>query len=124
MGAPPKVSIDSGNDAPPITSAPQTRYMAMSTQANQIPKKHELGAICSAWITLAGYVVLPSTFTSLKNATSLEKTASGKMVQDAVQNIGLLNLASVLCCIGMAGNCYLWYRWHPNYVWLNSRIFV
>ncbi|PSN58926.1 hypothetical protein BS50DRAFT_448460, partial [Corynespora cassiicola Philippines] len=72
---------------------------------------------------LAGYVVLPTTFTSLQNAHGLDKTAGGKMVKDVGRNIRLLPLASILCCIGTAGTCWLWWKWRRNYIWLMSRIF-
>jgi hypothetical protein len=68
--------------------------------------------------------VLPSTFTSLRNSSSLEKTASGKILQGAVQHVEVLKAAYVLCCMGTAGNCYLWYWSRRNHVWLNSRIFL
>jgi hypothetical protein len=96
----------------------------MCVQANQVRRLHEFSALIFAWITLAGYVVLPSTFTSIKNASSLDNIVGGKMVQEVVQNVELLKLALALCCIGTAGNCFLWYQWHDNYVWLNSRIFL
>jgi hypothetical protein len=109
-----------GDASTPSTSM---RYMKMSAEANQIAKRYGFCAACCAWITLAGYVVLPSTFTSLKNASGLDSTAGGKIVQDAVENIEMLKLASALCCMGTVGNCFLWYRWRRNYIWLTSHIF-
>jgi hypothetical protein len=77
-----------------------------------------------SWLTLAGYVVLPNTFTSLGNSSSLDGTAGGKAIQDAVRNVQLLPLAGVLCCLGTAGSCWLWWKWQKNYIWLISRIFL
>lgn len=87
-------------------------------------KRYELSAGIFAWITLAGFVVLPTTFTALQGATELERVISADIVQDVIQNIELLKLATALCCIGTLGNCFLWYIWRCNYVWLNSRIFL
>ena len=108
------------HDAP----APRTPYMAMSVRANQAPIRYDVYAGCFAWLTLAGYVVLPTTFTSLQNAHGLDKTAGGKMVKDVSRNIRLLPLASILCSIGIAGTCWLWWKWRRNYIWLMSRIFL
>lgn len=104
--------------------ASQTIYMAMSIQANQVPLIFDILAGVSSWLTLAGYLVLPNTFTSLGRSNGLNSTASGKAVQNAVQNVPLLPAAAVLCCIGLAGSCWLWWRKRSNYVWLISRIFL
>ena len=98
--------------------------MVMSVQANQARKRYSISAGYFSWLTLAGYVVLPNTFTSLRNADGLDGTASGRALQTAVQNVQLLPLAGLLCCIGTAGSCWLWWRWRRNYVWLISHIFL
>jgi hypothetical protein len=79
----------------------------MLIQANQAQKRYDILAAFFAWITLAGYVVLPATFTSIRNTKDLEATAGGRHIQHAVQNIPILPLACVLCCIGLGGSCYL-----------------
>ena len=102
----------------------QTPYMAMAVQANQAQRRYDICAGICSWLTLAGYVVLPNTFTSLGNSSSLHGTAGGKAIQDAVRNVQLLPLAGVLCCLGTAGSCWLWWKWRKNYIWLISRIFL
>ncbi|KAF3031688.1 hypothetical protein E8E12_000490 [Didymella heteroderae] len=104
--------------------AVQTPYMAMSIQANQMPALYDICAGVFAWITLAGYVVLPNTFTSLQTAHSLDGTVGGKAIQDTVRNVQILPLAGVLCGVGLVGSCSLWWVWRRNYVWLMSRIFM
>jgi hypothetical protein len=116
MDRPQSVPLVDHNNAPSNAPALRTPYMAMSIQANQARKRYDICAGCFAWLTLAGYVVLPNTFTSLKNADSLHTTAGGKLIQGTVRNIQLLPLAGVLCCIGMAGSCWLWWEWRKNYV--------
>jgi hypothetical protein len=106
------------------TPALQTPYMVMSVQANLTAMKLDVYAIIFSWLILAGYVVLPNTFTSLQNADSLAATAGGKAIQDAVRNVPLLPFAGVLCCIGAAGSCWLWWLRRRNYVWLISHIFL
>ncbi|KAF2430745.1 hypothetical protein EJ08DRAFT_588585, partial [Tothia fuscella] len=41
-----------------------------------------------------------------------------------VQNVKLLPFAGVLFLIGVAGISRLWYKWHRNYVWLITYIFI
>jgi hypothetical protein len=81
--------------------------MLQCTKANGVDKRYKLSARLCTFITLARYTMLPSTFTSLKNSSSLEKIVSSKILQKAVQSIEVLTVASILCCIGIVGNCYL-----------------
>lgn len=104
--------------------ASQTLYMAMSIQANQVPVIFDICASFSSWLTLAGFVVLPATFTSLKKSKDLGGVTGGRELQDAVRNLELLPVAVILCCIGIASSGWLWWRWHKNYIWLVSRIFL
>ncbi|KAM9875991.1 hypothetical protein VDGL01_09894 [Verticillium dahliae] len=104
--------------------AHHTRYMAMSIKSNQIPTRYNaLAAIC-AWITLAGFIVLPNTFTSIEKSESLRKHQGGKVLQSAVRNVQLLPLAGVLCGVGVLGSCWLWWKWQKNYVWLIAQVFI
>lgn len=89
----------------------QTPYMVMSVQANESPTRHNILAALSSWLILAGYVVFPGTFTSLKNSHTLGDSEGGKIVQNAIQNVPLLPLA-VLCCVaGTSRICWLWWTW-------------
>jgi hypothetical protein len=123
---PDHVDPDHVNPKRAATSAPalQTPYMVMSVQANLTAMKLDLYAVIFSWLILAGYVVLPNTFTSLQNADSLAATVGGKAIQDAVRNVPLLPFAGLLCCIGAAGSCWLWWLQRRNYVWLVSHIFL
>jgi hypothetical protein len=123
---PKHIDPDHVNPKRAATSAPalQTPYMVMSVQANLTAMKLDIYAVIFSWLILAGYVVLPNTFTSLQNADSLAATVGGKAIQDAVRNVPLLPFAGVLCCIGAAGSCWLWWLQRRNYVWLVSHIFL
>jgi hypothetical protein len=105
-------------------STMETQYMVMSVQANEAPRLDNLLAAIYSWITLAGFIVLPGTFTSLEKSESLGNSKGGKVVQDAVHNIPLLPLAGVCCLVGTIGSCRLWWKWRKNYVWLVGRIFL
>jgi hypothetical protein len=110
----------------PTYKAPimQTPYMVMSLQANEAPPPNNLLAAGFSWITLAGFVVLPGTFTSLENSGSLSDSKGGQVVKDAIQNVSLLAIAGVFCFAGTVGSCWLWRKKRKNYVWLLARIFV
>jgi hypothetical protein len=81
-----------------------------------------------SWILLAGYLVFPGTFTSLRKSTSFQETASsseiGKTAYIAVQNVSLLGVAAACCCIGLFGSSWLCYRNRHNYVWLARKVFL
>jgi hypothetical protein len=95
----------------------------MSVEANA-PNLDNFRAALYSWITLAGFIVLPATFTSLENSGSLSDSKSGQIVQDVVQNVPLLAIAGLGCLVGTVGSCWLWYKWRDNYVWLLARIFL
>jgi len=101
-----------------------TPYMIMSIQANQARKRYTISASLFSWLILAGYLVLPNTFTSLKASKALSGSKGGQILQSTVQNVQLLPLASVLCFIGTVGISWLWYIWRKNYVWLITYIFM
>jgi len=48
--------------------------------------RHNILAALFSWLTLAGYVVIPGTFTSLRDSEKLGNSESGRVVQNAVQN--------------------------------------
>lgn len=65
---------------PQAASTTETPYMAESTQANQAPAWDNIRAAFFSWLTLAGYVVFPETFTSLKTSQALAGSTSGRVV--------------------------------------------
>lgn len=82
-----------------------TPYMEMCTQANKVPSIYNILAALFSWLTLAGFVVLPGTFTSLKHSTTLNSSKGGEIVQKTVQNAPLLPMVGVMCGIGIVGTC-------------------
>lgn len=102
----------------------QTPYMIMSIQANLAPRRYTINAAFFLWLILAGYLVLPPTFTSLQSSNALGGSKGGQMLQSTVQNVQLLPLAGVLCAVGTVGTSWLWYKWRKNYVWLITYIFL
>ncbi|KAJ7678141.1 hypothetical protein DFH06DRAFT_1316920 [Mycena polygramma] len=99
-----------------------TRYMNMLLALDGIPRLHNLLAAFFTWILLAGFVLLPGTFTSLRG-TSVDNE-NEKAVIDAVQHVPLFVIAFVCSGVGVLGMLWLWWRWNQNYIWLNNRIFL
>jgi hypothetical protein len=101
-----------------------TPYMKMFFQANAIPTRYNIFAALSSWLTLAGFIVVPGTFTSLRDSETLANNRGGKVLQNTVQNLPLLPVAGVLCLCGTIGMCGLWWTFRRNYVWLIRQIFL
>lgn len=102
----------------------QTPYMVMSIRANQARTTFNICAGVLAWLTLAGYVVLPNTFTSIQKSSTLDKSKGGRIIQDTVHNIQLLPFASICCGTGIIGSSWLWWKFRDNYIWLTAHIFL
>ena len=79
----------------------------MSVEANEIRTRYTVLAGFFSWITLAGFITLPSTFTSLQASSSLGENRGGKLVQDTVRNLPLIPFATALCLLGIAGTIWL-----------------
>ena len=106
----------------------QTRYMQMLLQLDRIPLIYNIIASLATWILLAGYIVLPGTFTSLRTLGKYKFDSGGSAiegnVQNAIRNIPLLSAAFIFFAIGGACLIYLWCIWGENVIWLMSRIIV
>jgi hypothetical protein len=120
---PSSIESRASDGVPDGPSQIQTPYMIMSIQANEARPWYNVCAGVCAWLTLAGYVVLPSTFTSLQRSGSLNGTKEGRIIQSTVRNLPLLPLASISCLVGISGTSWLWWKWRRNYGWLLGRIF-
>lgn len=75
------------------------------------------------WILLAGFVVFPGTFASLREATASDTGLTDKIIRTAIPNVKLLTLAVFCCVAGIAGMCFLWKMKFRNYDWLASHLF-
>ncbi|KIY00736.1 uncharacterized protein Z520_03401 [Fonsecaea multimorphosa CBS 102226] len=117
---------------PALTRVPsiQTRYMEMLLHLDQIPRLDNILASLFTWILLAGFLVVPGTFTTFKqskafqNADNDDNNEVAHAIVHSIANIGLLWLAGAFCAVGSLGCLWLWLRWRKNYVWLINRIFL
>ncbi len=111
---------------PQIASNPplKTKYIDMLLQLDEIPRLHNILAGVFGWLLLAGYLVLPGTFTSIRNSRVLEEGAgkAGKVVVKAAQNLPLLWVAGFCCGVASLGMVFLGRFWYNNYIWMTNRI--
>ncbi|KAK3386849.1 hypothetical protein B0H63DRAFT_393119 [Podospora didyma] len=107
-----------------ILKAPRTQYLVMSIQANQIKTRYSVLASAFSWTTLAGFITLPNTFTSLQTSSYLSGNESGIVVQNTIRNLQLLPFAGILCFTGIIGTCFLWRKCRMNYIWLIKHLFL
>jgi predicted histidine transporter YuiF (NhaC family) len=100
----------------------------MLLHLDRIPRLHNILAAVFTWILLAGFLVIPGTFTSFKNSEAFKdsnnKDALEQKILHSVANVGLLWVSGACFVIGLLGCCWLWFMWRRNYVWLINRIFL
>lgn len=87
-----------------------------------------MAAAAGTWLLLAGYLVFPGTFTSLRESAWIHDLEgmgrSGVMMHRAVQNVPLLGLGAVSCAVGTGSCGLLWWRWRSNLLWPTEHIFL
>lgn len=117
---------ESRDNSVPQKPSKYSQYINMLLELDKIPWWHNLLASLCTWLLLAGYVVLPGAFTSIRNSQVLseEAGAAGKAVVKAAQTLPVLIVALICCAIGVSGMAWLWCRWGRNYVWLLNKIIV
>lgn len=77
------------------------------------------------WLLLAGFIVLPVTFASLRSSRAVSGIGkAGKAVFGAVQNIPFVWLAGTCFLCGAIGLSWLWWENRKNYIWLTDRVFL
>jgi hypothetical protein len=99
-------------------------YDEMILNAGKVDMRWNIAAEAALWILLAGFLVIPGTFTSLERNEVLGTTALGRATQEAIQNLSLLVVACIFWLIGIGLTGYLWSRFRHNYLWLINRIFL
>lgn len=99
----------------------------MLLDLDTIPRMHNIYASFFTWVLLAGFVILPGTFTSLSSLTDDPALAGNHTTSDIlikVKHVSLLYVGAFCAGIGAIGMIWLWWRWRVNYVWLLNRIFL
>ncbi|ETN43435.1 uncharacterized protein HMPREF1541_02594 [Cyphellophora europaea CBS 101466] len=104
--------------------------MAMLLHLDRIPRLHNILAAAFGWILLAGFLVIPGTFTALQKseayqaANDNEASQVANTVVKSIDNVPLVYVSAFLSGIGALGCIWLWLRWRKNYVWLINRVFL
>ncbi|KAJ5593511.1 hypothetical protein N7537_010415 [Penicillium hordei] len=86
------------------TSGNETSYTRMLKEEAQMNWIYNLLASGANWVLLAGYLVIPGTFTSLKKSNSVEKTLeknnAGRVLLNTIQNPPLLVFSCLFLITG------------------------
>lgn len=111
-----------------ILESLETRYVRMIVEADEIPFQYNALASAAHWILLAGYLVMPGTFTSLQTSNALKndlvQSEAGELVLNTIQNPPLLATACFFFVAGLAIMGWLCREFRGNYIWLVNRIFL
>lgn len=105
-----------------------TVYVQMLLDLDNIPWNHNFCAGLFNWILLAGYLIVPGTFTSLQKSNTIQNHLDQHGIEQAIlntiQNPPLLFIASILFFFGAVGMLWLGRTWRNNYIWLINRLFL
>lgn len=93
----------------------QTRYMNMLLAVDKIPRLHNILASFFSWTLLAGFIILPATFSSPAHPTTTTTTSA---------TTALITIAALLAGVGSGGMSWLAWRWRRNYIWLLNRVYM
>ncbi len=95
----------------------------MLQRCEEIPLWEGVAISALTWLLLAGYLVFPSTFASIRKSDVLNKAGDiGRSVDHVVRNVPLIYFASFLCLLSSAGLVWFWWQRRDNYVWILRRI--
>jgi ABC-type phosphate/phosphonate transport system permease subunit len=98
-----------------------TSEMNMKTEMPKILYANMLASLFT-WFLLAGLIVLPMTFASIRNSHAPDSIAkAGKVLFGVVQKIPLLVIAGICCLCGVIGLSWLCWENRNNYV---DRVFL
>lgn len=107
-----------------VSSQMDTQYVNMLLALDDIPTIHNLAAAFFNWIYLAGFVLFPGTFTSLRTLGAEQGNAVAAELIKTVTQLPLFIVAWICVGIGAAGMLWLFWRWHKNYLWLLNKIWT
>ncbi|KAJ5642303.1 hypothetical protein N7490_006303 [Penicillium lividum] len=103
-------------------------YTKLLKEEAQMNWTYNLYASAANWALLAGYLVVPGTFTSLKDSDEVKKALqgnyAGRVVLSTIQNPPLLVIACLFLAAGAITLAWLFIRFKYSYPWLISRIFT
>ncbi|KAG6000708.1 hypothetical protein E4U21_005097 [Claviceps maximensis] len=112
-----------------------SRYVQMLLDIDDIPIVHSVLASFFVWLLLAGFLVFPGTFTTIRKSIESKHSQllpqqqqwtdqTTDLVLKSVKNIPLLVTAAVACGISVAGMVVLALRHSDNYVWMLNKLIM
>lgn len=125
----------SGNEAGASAESP---YMSMLLSLDRIPRLHNILVSFFVWLLLAGFVIIPGSFTSSARkqegetvqlpvsagGTGTGANAGGKKLSLTPANTAALVIGFVCIIAGAFGCAWLALRWRRNYVWLLNKLYL
>ena len=82
----------------------ETRYVQMLIELFDIPWFYNLFASAAHWVLLAGYLVIPGTFTSLQKSDALreglDKDKASQAILNTIQNPPLAAISCAFFALG------------------------
>lgn len=106
----------------------ETEYMLMVLELENIHWSYNFLSSFASWVLLAGYLVIPGTFTTLQKSENLKSGLrdgrTGRAILSTIQNPPLVAIACSFLSIGASIMVYLFFRWRHNYFWLINRLFL
>jgi hypothetical protein len=106
----------------------KTEYMHMLLDLDYIPWYYNVISSITNWVLLAGYLVIPGTFTSLQKSDLLNDDLStnetGQAIVASIQNPPILAIACAFLVMGLTGMVWLFWKRRDNYIWLINRLFM
>ncbi|KAM7212659.1 hypothetical protein V8F06_011947 [Rhypophila decipiens] len=112
------------------TNATQTKYMEMLLSLDKIPQLHNILCSCFTWLLLAGFVVIPGSFTSLRkleaktNGEIIPGSPAANAILSSVAETSVTVIGFICMGIGTTGAIWLGWRWRKNYVWLLNKLYM
>lgn len=110
------------------TEVKDTPYMRMLKEEALMNWKYNVMASAANWVLLAGYLVIPCTFTSLKESNqvekALDKNTAGRAALNTLQNPPLLVIACLFLAVGATALVLLYRKFRPNYTWLVNKLLM
>ncbi|CAG8016987.1 unnamed protein product [Penicillium salamii] len=108
----------------------ETTYVRMLREEAEMDISFNITVGVANWALLAGYLVIPGTFTSLQTSNQVEKALqvnkAGHTVLHTIQNPPLLGIACLLLVSGIGALMWLMHfpKLRGNYLWLINKLFV
>ena len=109
----------------------ETTYVRMLREEAEMELRYNLTVSVANWALLAGYLVIPGTFTSLQKSSQVQETlgknSAGRAVMHTIQNPPLLGIACLFLVGAISALVILLYRSpkpRGNYPWLINKLFT